>query len=287
MSFVDNAYHIVRSEADLYVEEVGPPEGRVLFYLHGGPGYSSYSFRDICGDDLELYHMIYADQRGTGRSYSEGSFDIDTLAGDVKGILSGLEQKSATLLAHGFGALIAIRCAVLYREVERLILVNPWVSMPVLALSLRRAAASFSGPSDENDEIFKELPAVSEIDPETELEQAFSKVPAKQLLDRLEFPNPSSRLRLEHSDAQALTGPQQMAAPEDTWSADVTDELRQVDQPIVVIVGQRDGTTYPEQAELVLKNAPRALVSYLDTGHYPWLDDPESFFLVLGEAVET
>jgi proline iminopeptidase len=269
MSFVDNAYHIVRSEADLYVEEVGARADQVLFYLHGGPGYSSYSFRDICGDDLERYHMIYADQRGTGRSYSESSFDIDTLAGDVKGILSGLEQKSATLLAHGFGALIAVRCAVLYREIDRLILVNPWVSMPVLALSLRRAATLFSGQSGETEEGFEVPVDPTGIDPEAELEQAFSQVPAKQLLDHLEFPNPTSRLRLEHSDAQALTGPQQMAAPEDSWHADVTDDLKQVTQPVVVIVGQKDGTTYPDQAELVLKNTPHALVSYLDTGHYP------------------
>ncbi|MFA5595827.1 MAG: hypothetical protein WDA15_11140, partial [Trueperaceae bacterium] len=65
----DDIFNVARSDADLYVERAGPDGAPVVYYLHGGPGYNSHSFRDLAGDDLERFQVIYADQRGGGRSY--------------------------------------------------------------------------------------------------------------------------------------------------------------------------------------------------------------------------
>ena len=109
--FLDVPYHITRSAADLYVEQVGPEGGTAVYYLHGGPGYNSHSFRDLVGEDLEGYRMIYADQRGAGRSYAEADFTVEDLVDDVRAVLDALEIGGAALLAHGFGAQIAVRAA--------------------------------------------------------------------------------------------------------------------------------------------------------------------------------
>ena len=282
----DDIFNVARSDADLYVERAGPDGAPVVYYLHGGPGYNSHSFRDLAGDDLERFQVIYADQRGGGRSYGSGSADLSVLASDVTAVLGALEVAGATLLAHGFGALVAVQTALESPElVSGLVLVNPWLSMPLLARDLNRAAVRLaSGEGDAPDDEGADEGYAGE--PQQLVDEAFSLVNPKALFDHLEFPSPSSRLRLEHSDAATLLGPAEEDEPVGVWLLDLLPKLSELTQPVVVLVGQRDGTAYPSQAEAVLSRLPDALVSLLDTGHYPWIDDPEAFTPLLHQALE-
>lgn len=279
MSFLDTPYHIERTHADLYVEQVGPDDGDCVYFLHGGPGYNSFSFRELMGDDLERYRTIYADQRGAGRSYHDEPFSLADLADDVVAVLSALELPPTTLLAHGFGALVALRAARTTPErVAGLVLVNPWLSMPLLARKLLREAEALSGQT-------------STLEPEGVsgerlADEAFSLASPKQLLDDMEFPLPSSRLRLEHSDSASLAGPSEPDEPDGMWEIEGLEDLAATTQPTVLLVGRLDRTCYPEQAELGLEQQPAALFSLLEAGHYPWLDDPENFISLLHEALE-
>ena len=285
--FIDTPFTITRDDADLYVEHVGPEDAEVIYFLHGGPGYNSYSFRDLMGEDLESFQMLYADQRGAGRSYTDAAFTVDTLAEDVKAILATLKIPQVTLLAHGFGAMVAMRYARLYPEgVTRLILVNPWVDMPLLARMFQRQAAFMSDRKELALPPESALADAESLEPQPFLEQAFEWVTPKQLFDYMEFPDPSSRLRLEHSDTEALLGPQNNHIPEDTWLQSVKEDLDAVKLPTVVLAGQQDLTSYSEQIELVLERMPHALVSLLDAGHYPWIDDPELFTDLLKQAMQ-
>lgn len=305
--FVDRAFHIERDDADLYVELVGRSDAPTVAFLHGGPGYNSFSFRDLAGDDLEAFRMIYADQRGSGRSYAGAPFDLDTLADDVRVTLDALapdadEAKdeagaaagegdphahgAPTLLAHGFGALIAVRAAALAPDrVGRLLLVNPWLSMPLLARTLQRASAALAGREGEALPPEAALAEPDALDPDRLVEQAFEMSAAKPLLDSLQFPSPASRLRLEHSDAEAAFGPGNMAEPQALWQLDVLDDLARSDTPLVVLAGAADGTAYPDQVTAALERRGDAQVALLDSGHYPWIDAPEDFARLLGEVV--
>lgn len=286
MAFIDTPHYLQRRDADLYVEQVGPEDAPVVYYLHSGPGYNSYSFRDLLGDDLEGYRMIYADQRGGGRSYTETGFGLGELATDVAAVLDALEVERAALLAHGFGALVAVRAAVLNPElVERLVLVNPWLSMPLLARTLQRHAAVLSGRPEEALPPEAALEEGASPPPEESVDQAFAWVAAKQLFDRLEFPDPSARLRLEHSDSEALFGPNESGWPIDPWRFDVLEELAGVEAPAVLLAGRDDRTAFPDQVEAGLERLPGALFSLLPGGHYPWLDDPATFLDLLRQAL--
>ncbi|MEM6429925.1 MAG: alpha/beta hydrolase [Deinococcota bacterium] len=299
VAFQDDASRIPVDGAELYVEQVGPPDAPIIYYLHGGPGYNSYSFRDLMEDDLQEYQLIYADQRGAGRSRAEtlaSSLDVSVLAEDVAAVAEALELPPLTLLAHGFGAQIALETALQSPElVKRLILVNPWVDMPLLARVMQRHAAFMSGNTDEA------LPAEDMLegdpDPALVVEQAVMWVGGKELLDTLQLPKPSSRLRLEHSDSEALVtmealGQFYIADDDDSlvdiplWSLSKQDALTSVRVPVVVLLSQDDKTAYPEQAEVILKAMGEALVSVLEGGHYPWLDDPETFSTLLTEIMQ-
>ena len=283
--WLDDTFNVSRADADLYVERAGPKDAPVVYYLHGGPGYNSHSFRDLAGEDLEAYQVIYADQRGGGRSYGSGSADLSVLASDVAAVLNGLEVPQATLLAHGFGALVAVQTALAFPElVNALVLVNPWLSMPLLARDINRTAVRLTtgegaDPADEQDD------DGYTGEPAQLVDEAFSLVNPKNLFDALQFPSPSSRLRLEHSDADTLLGPSEEDEPVGVWLLDQLPHLAEVTQPIVVLVGRQDGTAFPSQAEATLQRLPEALVSIVDAGHYPWIDDPEAFTPLLHEAL--
>jgi proline iminopeptidase len=279
VSFLDTPYSVERNHADLYVELVGPDDGRPVFYLHGGPGYNSFSFRDLLGDDLERYRTLYADQRGAGRSYHDAPFGLDDLALDVLAILDALELPQAVLLAHGFGALIAVRAARQSPDtIAGTVLVNPWLSMPRLAQQILREAEAISGSTIERE--------AEGLSGEQLSNAAFALAAPKQILDSMQFPLPASRLRLEHSDSASLSGPSEPRAPDGMWELEGLDDLGALPQPTVRLVGRQDLTCYPEQAELALERRSDALVSLLDSGHYPWLDDPETFVPLLHEALK-
>lgn len=306
-AFLDEVYRLEVPGAELYLELTGPPEAPAVFYLHGGPGYNSHSFRELMGDELLGYRMIYADQRGAGRSPADLADSephaVTTLSGDVVNLLDALSLERVTLLAHGFGAMIA--ADVLGRapeRVERLVWVNPWVDMPALATALQRLAAELSGGAaggeteadgDMGDDLDDGLP------PAERVARAGREVGGKRLFDALLFSKPSSRLRLEHTDAEGfadlhgdLNGGNLSGAPleetpgGDVWSlrADLT-PLQRHPRPTVVLVGRDDRSCYPAQAQRVLEAAPHALFSLLDSAHYPWLDDPETFTDLLHQAL--
>ena len=92
-------------------------------------------------------------------------------------------------------------------------------------------------------------------------------------------------MRLEHADSVAQYGPQRNEAPEDVWRASVLDDLSSLKVPVVALFGTRDGTAFPDQAEAGLARLPQATTGLLETGHYPWLDDPEAFVPLLREAL--
>lgn len=267
--------------ASLYVERVGPVGAPSVYFLHGGPGYNAASFREIAGGDLEDLDVVYADQRGAGRSTGEGGSDVALLAADVFAVLDALGVEQATLLAHGFGALVAARAARnAPGRVSRLVLVNPWISMPQLARDLHAEA---TGGADRGD-----VPEELE-DPRAVVDEAFAQVNPKVLFDAMQFPSPKSRLFLEHVDAVALSGDTPEDVDDDVWLAEGVKDLREAAAagvPVVLLSGQHDRTSYPGQAELVLEAAPGATFALLDAGHYPWIDDEGFAETLKGALVE-
>ena len=284
--FHDQPFHITRTDADLYVELVGPKEAEPIYFLHGGPGYNSHSFRDLMGEELESYKMIYADQRGGGRSYTEIDFTIDNLVDDIRFILDSLEIGRAALIVHGFGAQIGARAALNSPErFTQLILINPWLSMPLLSRTLQRHAANISGHLEEAFPNEDTLANADFHDPIEATNQAFKWVNPKKLFDALEFPNPASRLQLEHSDSTALLGPQTQVELHGAWQLDVLDILDAISIPTFFLGSRDDQTIYPDQLEAGLRQMPNSLMSLIEGGHYPWLDDYETFVKLLQEIL--
>lgn len=291
--------------ADLYFEVVGPEEDHdpPVVFLHGGPGYNSYSFRALVGDRLAeefpQRRVVYLDQRGSGRSgpledTDQGgeTLDIDTLVEDVEAIREFLGVDTIVPLGHGFGALVALEYARRYPlHTARVVVVNPWVHFPELAYTLlAEASAQRSVPLDD--------PAV-QIRTETpegqyptigaaRIEAAFALLNARDLLNVMQFMDAPSRMRLEFTDAEGqLAGGgevQQALVNHGLWEFEYPPFLAELKRPVFVIAGAGDRTSYPEQVGWIADLAGGD-VTVLHTGHYPWLDDEDAFMEALTEAL--
>ena len=105
-----------------------------VLFLHGGPGYNSYSFEKTIGLQLEDHvKMVYVDERGSGRSERPADHDytMSTLVADVEALREKLGVPQLTLMGHSFGGTIALEYAAHHPEhVQKLILLDAAADMP-------------------------------------------------------------------------------------------------------------------------------------------------------------
>lgn len=266
-------------EAELYVEDVGPLDAPTLVVVHGGPGGSSYPVRALLGEELADYRVIYVDQRGTGRSprlpEDPRLFTVDALVGDLEDLRHALGVERWTLLAQGFGAVVALeyarRCGA---AVDGLVLVGPWVHFPWLVKKLWQEWAGGEPPED----------------PEEAIAELFAQAEPKEIFDRLMFPTTHGRMQYEWVQDGALLGPDDTAmrlfAYNGLWRFDYTPYLLELGRRPYVIVGDADGTSYPEQAEAVVDLAGGEMRVIAGAGHHPWIDAPQAFTAELYRALD-
>ncbi len=280
-----NEYVEELNGVELFFADSDTPNAPVIVFLHGGPGYNSYSFQDIAGESLEQYRMIYLDQRGCGRSSEPAAeaqnYTIDTLINDLEAVREFLEIPSWTPLGHGFGAVLALEYARRFpQHTDKVITVNPWIHFPELSQTLLESAARMT------DHHLAEIPEKSE----DRIEKAFSMLNASDLLSRLHFPNQQARLRLEFSDAEStlLAGGtmQELLVFNGLWDFEYSNYLADIQKPILVIAGTLDRSSYPSQTDWLVDLAGAEIVE-LETGHYPWLEDTDDFANAVYHFVDT
>jgi proline iminopeptidase len=274
--------HRVRlNGVELYFEDVGPDDAQTIVFLHG-LGYNSYSFRDLTGELLEKFRVVYLDQRGCGRSEvlepAPELFTVDTLVEDLEALRKHLNLRRFTPLGHGFGAVIALEYARRFpNNVNRVITVNPWIHFPELSRVLLDSASRLT----ERD------PEFMPEDSEARAEMAFSM--REDLLSVLHFPSPSARLHLEFVDSESgLFGggaAQEMLVFNRLWELEYPLYFPEIRSPVYVIAGVLDSTSYPSQTDWLLDLLSAELLE-VETGHYPWLEDAEVFVRALEHAMD-
>ena len=93
--------------------------GPLVVLLHGWPE-SWYSWRhQLPALAAAGYHAVAPDMRGYGQSDKPSSveaYDIHHLTADVVGILDALEERTAVVAGHDWGAIVAWQCLLLHPE---------------------------------------------------------------------------------------------------------------------------------------------------------------------------
>ena len=129
-------HNVVLNGVRLWYEVAGQRQAgeAPVVFLHGGPGYNSYSFQKTIGPRLERHAlMIYLDERGAGHSERPwtGAYDMPTLVQDVEALRQSLDLPSISLMGHSFGGTITLEYASRYSEhVQKLIILDGAADIP-------------------------------------------------------------------------------------------------------------------------------------------------------------
>lgn len=92
-----------------YIAAYGKAEDPAIIFLHGGPGYNSFSFELSTAERLsqEGYYVIVYDQRGCGRSADAGGeYDFPEAIKDLDEVYNTYHIKKATLIGHSWGGTV-------------------------------------------------------------------------------------------------------------------------------------------------------------------------------------
>jgi proline iminopeptidase len=255
--------------------------GHPLLVLHGGLGLSHAYLRpwlDRLGDRTEL---IYYDQRGSGRSarlhtIDEGS--IGVWAEDAEALRAALGHERILLFGHSFGGFLALEYAVRHpQRVAGLILCATAATVDLAAV---RAAAT--------DTYLRR----AELRP---LLRFFARRGAATGRPRRVGPEETEarlmlladHFRLHDAANEPSEGYPARSPRDPAVAAPVPDPpptLQAITAPALVIGGRRDPIIPPERGPLPLHAAlPNAELALLEgSGHFPFIDEPETFTRVVG-----
>ncbi|MET0405255.1 MAG: alpha/beta hydrolase [Cystobacter sp.] len=250
-----------------------------VLFLHGGPGYNSYSFSRLMGARLEKgQRMVYLDQRGCGRSERpwDNSYSLEVMLKDLEALRQELGLEQWVLMGHSIGATLALEYAARYPQHVRGV---------VYVSGMSDASYSFATWKQELERLHPGRLAV--VDPEGGSSDYAQVMKALRGLDAQAFFN-----RLQFHDAVYL---QQQAAVDLESGLRNTGELsrtlfdteltqyrftqpEQVTAPVLVIGGQHDASIGLASLKALAASLPRAtFVEYEKSGHYPYLEEADRF----------
>lgn len=242
----------------------------VVIVVHGGVGLPHDYFHPMLSNLSRYAKLVYFDRRADMQSSrsGHGMASVAEMADDVDALRQALGVDRVTLLGHSFGAAIALNYALRHpANVKRLILVS--------------AAAAVENPAEAEKRILKKLSPA-------EMANYRSNEGGKGAA------NPCDRVRMRYAvlyphyfyelapyefdrgvyiayfDALA----KKIALAEEGRLLNVSDRLRDIQAPVLVIAGKHDLVTPPDQSAVLANGLARAkLVTMERSGHFPFFEE--------------
>ena len=269
----------------LYVDRRGAAGAPPLLYLHGGPGSGSYDFMSFQGDRLSSrLDLIGVDQRGVQHSDPlDGPVTEDDLIADFEALRSALGIDRWSILGHSYGGRLALRYAANHPDtVGRVIFENPPWDMVLAtqtivsaALPLLRELGEDAGAAEL---LAYEGPATAEMwDERIALVQRLGdrrmeiylgpphdlELPADKLPDEIQ-----SRAGRFAAEITRTPG----------FSESLLPYLERLTQPALLIKGELDPVTSPEEIELFQSRVPNGTYrNFKGVGHFVHAEVPAEY----------
>ena len=274
------------------------PDDVPVVFLHGGPGYNSYSFRKTAGARLAAHlPMVYLDQRGSGESERPWTADYATarLVEDVEALRVALGVERIIPMGHSFGGMVAAEYAKAHpARVSRLVLLDAAIDIPA-------AMASWMGTLATREP--RALEETHATDAGTALRAAEAQGGCALARARLAFVG-AAQQRMQ--DSQAFHDSQQFHRPEALREQRVLDAAsgvrntgeigaqlfrpdhpfacyrfaadKALDMPVLVLVGAHDRAVGVAPQLALAKALPKGVIEvFRDSAHFPYAEQPAEF----------
>jgi len=255
-----------------------------VVFLHGGPGGGSHTFEHFAGPELEKgLRMVYFDQRGSGRSERPwtGDYALTTLVEDVERLRAHLGAPKIALMAHSFGAVLALEYAALHPErVSAMVIAGGLSDTAIMCRSgaerlRQRAPEAFA----------KALPDGVDAAPPDELcDRSFRAMPQAQreamTLENM-WPNREAQARFQAYNAASgikNTGELSSAVFRAGLLKYRFTKQDRITAPVLVVAGREDHQVgLPAQRALASSLPNGRIVEMENAGHWMMVDDPVRF----------
>jgi 3-oxoadipate enol-lactonase len=235
-------------------------EPNALLLVHGYISNARFWFPQVPVFCRE-FKVITVDNRGYGRTtIPQKGFTVKTMASDLKILLDKLKVNKAYILGHCSGGCITQQFALDYPEkVKGLVLFSTF-------------SQALDPPLDWNslEQMFTTVDILAVA--EQSAQMAFSSKVDKDLLQWVK--NEMKNV------AQPYVGKKlkvMLDFSESLFTLNLTDQLRHIKAPTLVIVGKDDTTAPPKFSEIIHDNLPKSEMILMSGLHYCSLEYPNEF----------
>jgi pimeloyl-ACP methyl ester carboxylesterase len=283
-SFPLEDYTVTVNGVDLYYRAIG--NGPALFLVPPGWGVGSAYLQRGFNSLSEHFRLIFVDTRGSGHSgrpadpSKMGSVDM---ADDLEALRIHLGFSEISILGHSNSGAIALSYAERFPDqVDKLVLIDSQVlglsaagdTQKILQerasdsryeAALKAVSAFFSGQTN---------PAQNDESLESFIHQALPLYLYK--------PEKTLALLKQHVSGPISSYAFTQFAADAANRTDLTQSLDRITAKVLITVGRHDYICPLALSEHLHKGIPQSqLAIFEESGHLPWLEEPEKFFAIL------
>lgn len=272
-----------------YYQTIGT--GTPIFVLHGGPGGSHRYFLPHLEPLAETHQLILFDQRGTGQS--DGNLDmravsIGQFVEDIDALRASFGFERISVVGHSWGAVLALFYAFEHQErLDRLILVAPRPLTNAFIVEHGNIVR----------QRFQGLSPVEQQTLQTTCERPMAELSEAEAVDcvtlaaRLDFFDPSKAVQVDWSNEPNTlknrgTVETLLTASFNRLQSGVEAGLVAIQVPTLIVHGEYDPIPAASVEYLHRHIAGSQLVMLPESGHFPFVEQPEGFTAVVGTFLQ-
>ena len=262
--------------------------GPVMIAHSGGPGMDARSWDDFAKID-DFLTIVMMHPRGSGLSgpAAGDAYMLPDYAADVEALRVHLGLEKPIVMGWSHGGMAALQFAFTYPDsLSKLILVDTSAYFGEFLSDVEGAVQEFK-----NEPWFeKSLAALkAEWAGEYKTDEDMANLWAEEM--KFYFKQFDSRAEAYHEHTKDLPvriAPLKTFNDKEAATMDLRPYLKKITVPTLVIVGRHDFITNVAMAEEMLKHIPNArLEIFEDSGHFALVEEPEKFYRVIKEFVES
>jgi proline iminopeptidase len=279
-------YDVVLNGANIHYTVRG--SGPVMIAHSGGPGMDARFWDDFAKID-DFLTIVMMHPRGSGLSgpAAGDAYLLPDYASDVEALRVHLGLDKPIVMGWSHGGMVAMQFAFTYPDsLSKLILVDTSAYFGEFLSDVEGAVQEFK-----NEPWFeKSFTALkAEWAGEYQTDEDMARLWAEEM--KFYFKQFDARAEAYHGrtkDLPVRIPPLKTFNDKEAATMDLRPRLKNITVPTLIIVGRHDFITNVAMAEEMVKHIPNArLEIFEDSGHFALVEEPEKFYRVIKEFVES